>query len=478
MKAGIYKLLASLIVLLTCAAPQVSWAAKALEKPSVPISPQWAESSPSPLETTRLTLRDDFPDKQWWDVFNDPYLSSYIHGAIQNNPSLNIAMERVIQARALVRQNVALEWPSVDLNPSYYHLGLPQQGAAAGINLPRSISFYTLPLQASYELDLWGRNLDQIRSSRRQMESMEFQSKTVLTSIVGDVASAYINLLRMDALIQAQQDNLRLLNRIEELKRSRNQAGLTPYDEVLRAERDTTEAESQLAKYQQQQAAFAHQLSVLTGTPPSPQAQLQRGSLESLTLPDETRVGIPSELLTRRPDLLAQEKLLESAHFDVSVARKAFLPKINLSALFVMGALDINKLLDWGNLVNIQSAVINQPLFKGGKLKAELNYRKSRQKEQLESYRQTILNAFKDVEDSIALLKADNAALAANQKRLSLTEKDLSLTESLYQQGLAPRLNALQAQSELIRYRQLALQSKADKAIDTVSLYKALGGGF
>ncbi|MCE3233890.1 MAG: hypothetical protein K0Q50_70 [Vampirovibrio sp.] len=478
MKAGIYRLISSLLITMACLPIPASLAASPPEKPTVPTLPQWAEQSESASTGTPLRLQAEFPDQQWWNLFNDAYLPSYINGAIQNNPSLNIAAERVIQARALVRQNVALELPSVDVNPSYYHIGLPQQGAGVGVNLPRSLNFYSLPLQASYELDLWGRNLDQIRSSKRQMEATEFQSKTVLTGIISEVASAYVNLLRADALIRTQQENLALLNRIEELKRSQNQAGLTSYDEVIRAERDTTEAESQLAKYQQQQAVFAHQLSVLTGTSPSPQAQLQRGSLEELALPVETQVGIPSELLARRPDLLAQEKLLESAHLDVSVARKAFLPKINLGAFFVMGALDIHNLFDWGNLVNVQSAVVNQPLFKGGKLKAELKYRKSKQKEQLENYRQTILNAFKDVEDSIALLKADSATLEANQKRLLLTEKNLGLTQSLAQQGLVPRLNTLQSQSEVIRYRQLAMQSKADKAIDTISLYKALGGGF
>lgn len=458
--------------------PLTSLAAKPVEKPDIPLASQWVESSQPAILSSGIKFTQAFPDKQWWSNFNDTYLPGYINAAIQNNPSLNIALYRVKEARELVKQNVALELPSLDVNPSYYHLGLPQQGAGSGISLPRSINFYTLPLQASYELDLWGRNLDQIRSSKRQAESSDLQEKAAINSVIGEVASAYVNLLRMDAMIESQQKNLDLLRHVEELKRSQNQAGLTSYDEVLRSERDVTEAESNLTKYQQQQAVFAHELAILTGSPPGSADQLQRGSLAALTLPSETATGMPSDLLLRRPDILAQEKLLESASLDVSVARKAFLPKINLGAVFVLGGLDIKSIFDWGNLVNLQSAVINQPIFKGGKLKAELNYRKAKQKEQLESYRQTILNAFKDVEDSISQLKADNAALEANQKRLSLTEKDLELTESLYQQGLVPHLNAVQTQSEVIRYQQLALQSKADKAIDTVSLYKALGGGF
>lgn len=453
--------------------------ALAIDPASTPVAPVlngWVETGIHPQSEGKLI--SDFPDREWWDEFQDPYLSTYINAAVRNNPNLNIAQHRVEEARALVKQNVALEMPSADISPSFYRIGLPNQGSFVGVKTPHSIRAYTIPLQASYELDLWGRNLNQIRSAKRQAEATELQAKATINSVMSEVASAYINLLRSDALVKMQTENLSLLQRVEALKRSQNQAGLVSYDEVLRSERDAAEAKTTLSGYQQQLSIFAHELAILTGSPPASQDQLERGNIETLSLPKETETGLPSDLLKRRPDILVQEKLLESSKLDVSVARKALLPKVNLSALFVLGALNFNKLFDWSNLVNLQSAVVSQPIFKGGKLMAEIGYRKAKQKEQLENYRLTILNAFKDVENSLSQVRAGYETMDSNAQRLALTQKDLGLTESLVQQGLAPRLNELQTQSEVIRYRQLAIQSKADTAIATVSLYKALGGGF
>jgi NodT family efflux transporter outer membrane factor (OMF) lipoprotein len=254
--------------------------------------------------------------------------------------------------------------------------------------------------------------------------------------------------------------------------------GLVSYDEVLRARRDAAEAENNLTGFKRQQAIFAHQLSILTGTPPTSAAQIERASLEQLNLPLETEAGAPGELLTRRPDVLAQEKMLESASIDVRVARKAFLPTLNIGAMVGSGALGFKNLWDWGNIFNMQSIALSQPIFQGGKLKAELNYRKAKQKEELENYRQTILTAMKDVEDSLSSLKSGYESLDSNNQQVTLTQKNLQLTNSRYQQGLVPKLDLIQAESELIRYRQNAIQSKADTAIATVSLYKALGGGY
>lgn len=449
-------------------------------KPEIPApvttSVGWAEGQVPLKGRISTVLATHFPDKQWWERFQDPQLTGYISAALQGNPSLNIALARVAEARALARESFSQELPSVNLNPGAVRLGLPNN--VGGSNFPSSLALFNLPLQASYELDVWGKNLDKLKAARKQTESSEFDSRTVLNTITGEVASAYINLLRMDGLIGAQQENLQLLQRIERLKESQNQIGLITLDEVLRAKRDVLQAKSNLVTYQQQQASFAHQLSILTGSPPAAATNLQRGSLEVMTLPQETAAGMPSELITRRPDILAQERLLQKSRFDVQVARKAFLPSFNLSAMLGLGAGNIGKVFDWDNLFSMVSGTIGQPLFKGGQLKARLDYSKARQKEQLESYRLTILNALKDVEDSLSMLRSGYEHLDNSTERLSLTEHDLKLVSNLYKQGLVPHMNVLQTQSELIQYRQSVIQSKADTAVAIVSLYKALGGGF
>jgi multidrug efflux system outer membrane protein len=448
-----------------------------VKQASIKVSQTWSEAQESRLNKEGALLVSSFPDRQWWEKFNDKNLNTYISAAIQNNPTLNGALHRITEARALTSQAISKEMPSVNLNPAFYRVGLPDN-VKGTLPIKSPLNLYNLPLNASYELDLWGKNLDSIRSSKRQAESAELQSRSVLSTITGEVASAYFNLLRMDALIDVQQNNLELLQRVSTLKESRHEMGLVSYDEVLRARRDAAEAENNLTGFKRQQAIFAHQLSILTGTPPTSAAQIERASLEQLNLPLETEAGAPGELLTRRPDVLAQEKMLESASIDVRVARKAFLPTLNIGAMVGSGALGFKNLWDWGNIFNMQSIALSQPIFQGGKLKAELNYRKAKQKEELENYRQTILTAMKDVEDSLSSLKSGYESLDSNNQQVTLTQKNLQLTNSRYQQGLVPKLDLIQAESELIRYRQNAIQSKADTAIATVSLYKALGGGY
>ncbi|WP_373531280.1 efflux transporter outer membrane subunit [Vampirovibrio sp.] len=448
-----------------------------VKQAAIQVSKSWNEVSQPDAAEPGTVLIGGFPDRQWWQKFQDPHLDTYIHAALQNNPTLNASLQTVAQSRALTAQAFSKELPSVTLSPSAYRIALPDNVKGA-LPLETPLRLYNLPLQAAYELDLWGKNLDIIRSSRRQAESAELQSHAVLNTVVGDVASAYFNLLRMDALIESQQKNLGLLQRVATLKASQHQAGLLSLDAVLLAQRDAAESEMNLASFRQQQAVFAHQLSILTGSPPASAAQLPRATLEALSLPLETEVGSPGELLTRRPDVLAQEKMLESSRIDVRVARKAFLPSVNLGAMVGAGALGFRNLWDWGNVFNMQSLALSQPIFQGGKLKAELNYRKAKQKEALETYRQVILMAMKDVEDSLSTLKTGYDGLNSSNQQLVLTENSLRLTDSRFQQGLVPKLDVLQAESEQMRYRQSAIRSKADTAIATISLYKALGGGY
>lgn len=476
------KIVAAWVFLVLYGSENSLMAVAEVKQAAIQVSPSWNEAKDNQLSqngalTGAVLMVSDFPERQWWEKFNDQHLNQYVSAAIQGNPTLNSALHRITEARALTSQAISRELPAVNFNPAFYRVGLPDNVKNV-LPVDSPLRLYNLPLNASYELDFWGRNLDGIRSAKRQAESAELQSRSVLNTVTGEVASAYFNLLRMDALIEAQQNNLTLLKRVSELKISRHEAGLTAYDEALRANRDVAEAESSLSDFKHQQAVFAHQLSILTGTPPASAAQLERASLEALNLSLETEVGSPGELLTRRPDVMAQEKMLESASIDVRVARKAFLPSLNIGAMVGSGALGFRNLWDWGNIFNMQSIALSQPIFQGGRLRAELNYRKAKQKEELEHYRQTVLTAMKDVEDSLSSLKSGYDRLDSGTKQVTLTRENLRLIDSRYQQGLIPKLDLLQAESELIRYRQTAIQSKADTAIAMISLYKALGGGY
>lgn len=446
-----------------------------------PITAQasWQEGRDIALGERDAQLTSSFPQKRWWVKFHDPWLTQYIDKAVQYNNGLRAAIIRIQEARAEVQESAAAELPSTNLSPAYYRVNLPHT-AALGSHLPfpSVLNLMTLPFQASYELDLFGRNRNRVQSAEKEADATELDGQAALISLTGDVAGAYFNLIRMDALVQSQTENLQLLSRVHALKQSQNRMGLVSSDEVIRADRDVMQAQTNLANFRQQQALYAHQLSILTGNPPVAADRLPRTPMDSLALPTEIESGIPSDLVTRRPDVLAQEKRLEKAHIDVTIARKAFLPTINLGNMLGYGGTQLGKLVTGNNLFNLFSTSVSQPLFQGGKLDAQLKYRKAVQREQLENYHQTLLNALKEVEDNLALLRADFENLDSNRKRMDLTAHDLALRQNLYEQGLSPHLDVLQAQSEMIGYQQINIQSRGDAAIAVVNLYKALGGGF
>jgi len=209
---------------------------------------QWEEFRVPSIVPDQAGLTSQLPDIEWWRSFKDSYLENYISAALQNNPTLHIAVARVAEARAAVRESTSQQLPTANLSSSYYHLTLPK---LFGSSLPKNLSIWTIPFQASYEVDLFGKKLDQTQAAKRLLEASQQDVRAAQLSLCGEVASAYFNLLRSDALAVSQQRNLTLLTRIHELKQSQYRIGLTSYDEVIRADRDVAQAQTNLNTYQQ-----------------------------------------------------------------------------------------------------------------------------------------------------------------------------------------------------------------------------------
>jgi multidrug efflux system outer membrane protein len=421
-------------------------------------------------------LTSEFPKRQWWLKFSDSNLEDYITEAIQNSPRLEASLERIKQARAQVSITFAKQLPSLNFNPQYLRAGLPNN--IAGLALPNSIQAFILSFAPSYEVDLFGKNRNRTQSSKQELAAVELDNKALLVSLEGEVAAAYFNLLRADELLYSQEKNLIVLKQINELKHLQYDAGLANYDEVDRSERDVAQALTSINDYQQQQALFAHQLAVLVGRPAEAQGHLLRGTLTQIILPAETETGIPSDLVLHRPDIMASERRLKRAAIDVKVARKAFLPTVNLSAMFSTAGQRIGDVINTDNFADIELAQISQPIFQGGRLVGESKYQKARMREQMLNYRQSLLVAIREVEDQLAILKSSYKNINANSQRLELTQHSLYISELQERQGVVPRLTVLIGQSEMNQYQQLNTNSKANVLIATVNLFKALGGGY
>jgi multidrug efflux system outer membrane protein len=452
--------------------------ALAVDEPAFEEVPKsWVEACPAELGQSCAEFCARWPERTWWLKFGDPILVDYIQKAVSQNHDFKAAAARVLQARAVVRQAIAQQLPTVSIGPQAFRLGLPNFRRANNFDI-KHISAFSVPLSVSYEADIWGKYWNQTQSARKALRSAEWDLRSAEIVLISEVATAYFNLIRNDAMATLQKNYLSNLKEILDLQRALYTSGLGNLEAVLEAERNYARAEIDLHAINENRAVFAHQLMILTGEPPKPLDTILRSTVDDIHLPDQFDVGLPIALIARRPDIQSQEALLRKADIDVRVARKNFLPTAKFNGLFGFITEDLDTLGSGSGFFSFIYGNINQPIFQGGKTWANLRLQQAKQKEQLEHYRQTILNAFKEVEDSLKKLRANYEKLGSNQREQAANVENYTLIQDLYQSGLNSRLNVTEAENLVIDSQNRQASIKMDIAISTVSLYKALGGGY
>lgn len=501
------KLTAFSLLLLTGLAPLTAMAVEGSEKD---VSREvikakasiWREAAGTEENPSTLVVQTSFPDKAWWEHFQDPYLTAYIQKAVGGNLTLATAHQRIQEARALARQSLGKEFPQISLAPSFTRSrnsatiipsmmrsgassssgsstsGSSSGGMGGGFALGRVINNYTLPLTMSYEADLWLKNRDATRATNKDLEAIEQDFQATHVMVVTDVANAYFNLLAADELVRLQQDIVTIAESDLGHAQRRFEAGLVDEEDVVLRQGRLTDFKAALQDHYQSQALALNQLAVLMGQTPAQVNELPRASWRQYAIPTEITAGLPSELLTRRPDILAAEKRLEAAGFRVRVARKELLPTINLNGQFGYATATRENLFKWDSYIASAGASLLQPLFTGGQKRANLKVFKARHEQQLLSYRDVILQSFKEVDDSLASLKAHRNAYGEYEASLSSLMQRQQIQQNRLAAGAISeveinpvRLEVAQAMAGLTRTKLLALS-------DTLSLYKALGGGY
>jgi multidrug efflux system outer membrane protein len=365
--------------------------------------------------------------------------------------------------------------PTFSLTPGYERY---RSSANIPPLLPEKYSLFSFPLQANYELDLFGKNHLKVASAKKMEQEVEQDRRVVELAITSAVAGAYVNLIQTDALIQTTQALVDNLSEIIQLDQQLFQVGVIPYDNVYLAQEDYALYHQNLSLYKGQQAVFAHQLSVLTGITPQTEQTMKRVTLDKLDFPQVLPIGVPSELLTRRPDIIEAELALEKAHIDVKEARREFFPTIDLTGQFGFQTTSLASIFAWGSKFLEAAGTLTQPLYTGGFNTANLHYQKAVALEQLNNYHNVLLSAFQDVEDSLALLKANYGEYQANLSQIKSSQGFINIADTRYTIGVGTKLDLLNTQRQLLTYQIVAEQNKGQSVIDLVSLYKALGGGY
>lgn len=426
-----------------------------------------AKSQKSKLIKSQVSeYRFDYVNTEWWKGFDDEYLNEYIIKAIENNHDLKIATLRVEQYHQMTKLQFANELPQI--TGGFAPTGMKMPGVS------NTSGMWAFPLAVTYELDLFQKNRDKTRSSKKDWEKSKLEERASYIAISSAVGSTYFNIIRADKLIDLQKEIIKDRKKIYELMSERNKVGLTSTADVVRANKSYVAATANLTDLEKSRTTLLNSLAVLTGESPANINDLKRKAYNDsylVKIPE----SIPSEIIDQRPDYLAAEKMVQKAGIDVRVAKKEFLPSLNLLGLMAFGSSALGNAFSWGNVFGVLSGSAMVNLFTGGKKIANLKIKKNQYEQILHSYYNTNLQAIQEVNDSLVALKQDDKKYKTNLTVYKMEQKDFAYSKEQYKAGTLSYLDLLQRKENLLSLNKQVISNKIDCNIDYIGLYKATG---
>jgi NodT family efflux transporter outer membrane factor (OMF) lipoprotein len=423
-------------------------------------------------EAQALRIGEQLP-AQWWQLFGSPKLDALVQQAFANNPSVLSARASLTQAQEILRAQHGALVPSFDVG-----LGATRQKSFMNFGEPGVIgpmNLYNSSIDVGYGLDIFGGLRRVVEAQGAQVDFQRYELQATYLTLASNVVTAAVQeaslraqLEAMQSMIVAQEERLRLTEKQFEF-------GAVPYADLPSARSALATLRSQLPPVQQNLAAVQSQLAVYVGKLPA-EWQNTDFALDQLLLPQNVPLGVPSELVRRRPDVLAAEAMLHRASAEVGVATANLFPKLTLTGSYGGQSDRFSNLFD--NPVWSIGANLTQPLFHGGTLTAQRRAALAAFDVASHDYRETVLNAFKNVADALQAVVTDAEALQSQQVALTAAEESLQLTEQQYRLGGVGYVGLLIAQRQAQQARIDYVQRLASRYQDTAALMHALGGGW
>ncbi len=423
-----------------------------------------------------------FADMEWWEVFHDHNLQSLIKKALLENKDLRLAVSRVREARAQLGIAQADQFPMIDGNASLQRnqtsgavarqFGVPGLGNREG---PTTNQFKAT-IDLSFEIDLWGKLRRATEAAMADLLSQEWSRRTVLLTLISDIAQAYFELQELD--LELKIAKLTLASRQESLAlvRMRTLMGQSSTLDIRRSEQEVTRAEVVIPDLERQIGQKENQLSLLTGR--NPMSIVRTASLEDQALPPEVPAGLPSALLERRPDILEAEQQLIAANAKIGVAKAAMFPQIGLTGNYGAQSLAFSDLFIGASRIWSLGPSVTVPLFNAGRNRANLEVSRAQQEQALLLYEQTVQQAFREVEDALLTNQKTREIKMAQEQLVVVSQEAMELAQLEYLNGKATYLDVLVAQREFFNAQIALAQTRRNQLVAVVQLYKALGGGW
>ncbi len=414
-------------------------------------------------ENNMFSLNIDF-----WNNYNDEYLSGYIQKALSNNRDLKIAALKVEQSYQQMKVQFANELPSLSAGVSPGSIKLPDSTKFNGI--------FSIPIIANYEIDLFLKNHDKTKSAKKSYEMSLYDKQSAYLAIISQVGTYYFNIVKLDKLILLQNEIIKKRKNIYDLMKISHDEGLSSTSDLVNAQKAYINSTVDLIDLKKSHQLALNSFAVLIGESPENISEFKRISYDKLKANHKIPEFIASDVIENRPDYLKAEKNVEKAGIDVKIAKKEFLPSFNVIGLlgFQTGSMYSN--MDWRSTIAglVGSGMVS--LFSGGRKIANLKLNKNIYEQTLESYYKTNLVAIQEVNDALCSLKLDNQKFEKNTLTYNMEQKDFTFTKNKYNEGIISKLDVLQKEEVLLSVNKLVVTSKIDVLASEISLYKALGG--
>jgi NodT family efflux transporter outer membrane factor (OMF) lipoprotein len=457
------------------------------KRPEVSAPAAWNEAQTG-IDATGTDLA------RWWTAFNDSLLDSLVERAVRSNLDLRAAEARIREARANRAVVAAGAWPTLGTSLSYARnrssqnaFGISPEGGSTGTGGGTSSgqgsssldqNFYTAGFDASWEIDIFGGVRRGVEAADATIEATVDDRRDVLVTLLGDVARNYIDLRGFQKRLAVARANLKAQQDTVDLTRVRFQAGLASDLEVAQAEAQANSTAAQIPVLESSLKQAAYSLDLLLGLEPGSLAGELNETAAIPSLPPKVLVGLPSELLRRRPDIRRAERQLAAATAQVGSAMADLFPKFSLTGVGGLRSISASDWFTGGSRFWNIGPTISWPIFDAGKIRANIEVRNAQQEQALTLYEKTVLAAFGDVETSLVNYAQEQERYRSLTAAAAADRRAVEMANELYIRGLNSFLNVLDAQRSLYAAENDVAQSEATMAANLVALYKALGGGW
>ena len=451
--------------------------------PQVPVPTTWSEGQPAGAEGQAAVTA------QWWTTFKDALLESLIARAVQANLDLHTAAARVREARAQRGVTAADLWPTLNVSGSYTRQrasehartlpsGAASSAAGGSSSVPLEQNLFQTGFDARWETDLFGGVRRSIEAATADLAASQEGLRDTLVSVLAEVARNYVEVRGFQRRLAIAQDNITAQQDTLELTRARFEAGLTSALDVTQAASQLATTQAQVPSLETSMKQGIHRLGVLTGQAPGALLAELSTAAPIPTAPPEVLVGLPADLLRRRPDVRRAERQLAAATARIGVATADLYPTLSLTGSLGLASVTLTDLFTPASRLWSVGPTLSWPIFDAGRIRANIAVQDARTEQQFTTYEQTVLTALEDVENALVAYSREQVRRVQLADAVAANQQAVALATDLYRAGLGTFLNVLDSERALFASQSDLAQSEATIATNMVALYKALGGGW